>query len=921
MISSDRLEDAGALILTGGCYDLTTTPPYGPWVELVRSYPTSDEMLPPLPEPLREGSDIAGIGSQAELFELVRVFFAEVSLQRPLLLVLEDLHWSDPASLELLRYLARALHQFAVLIIITYREDELTRYHPLFQLLPLITRESDALRIELQRLNPAELRNLVLARGLPEADTNRLAAYLETRTSGNPLFATELLRALEIEGVLALDGRDMWLGELDEGYMPSIVVQVIEQRLARFGVEARQALEIAAIIGEEVPLELWEAVGKTQQHVLDAAIEQAFAIHVLDETANHQGVRFTHALIREVLYKGILLTRRRIWHQRVADVLMTAPDPDPDAVAFHLEHAVDSRLVDWLARAAERALHRQAQLMAADQFDRAQALLAGDPERMGERACLLFRSGLLLRHSDFARSIRLLEVAEEVALAANRSIIAHLAREHQGLVRSFQNDVRRGLDDMSAGVLALEQIEPAGREELERLEMVFGTRLSIQGRGTLALHLTIAGQFQGARKLLENWPEKEWERSPDAFRAAGRSYAVMGQPQEARQAMTRSRNMYEALGDLGQAGVDALDLLMEVQIPYAADNIQERHDLVRATQALWMRDTSVQMPDGPEHYSKTAWAFEYYLSGDWDRADEMLHRLDDPSYFIKASRFTPLRLQLTRHRGDLVAGREKILRYLPHGPATDPGTCRYPVLAAFQPFAAEIALDAGQIEQARAWLEANDRLLQWSGAVLGRAENQLLWARFHRLVGETAMARQHADRALTHATEPRQPLALIAAHRVLGELAVQARQYADADQHLQTSLDLVDACDAPFERALTLLEFARLRAAQRQTDAAQKLLDEVRAICEPLKAQPTLDQVTTLEAELADRSDELPFGLTPRELEVLQLVAEGLTDPEVAERLFVSPRTVSSHLTAVYTKLGVNSRTAATRLAVEQHLL
>jgi DNA-binding NarL/FixJ family response regulator len=148
-------------------------------------------------------------------------------------------------------------------------------------------------------------------------------------------------------------------------------------------------------------------------------------------------------------------------------------------------------------------------------------------------------------------------------------------------------------------------------------------------------------------------------------------------------------------------------------------------------------------------------------------------------------------------------------------------------------------------------------------------------------------------------------------------------RHDDAQTHLGESLALAKACAAPFERALTLLEFARLRAAQGQTDETHQILNEVRTICEPLQARPALEQVAAVEAQLQEqpRAAVTPFGLTPRELDVLRLVAEGLTDPEVAERLYVSPRTVSSHLTSVYTKLGVSSRAAATRIAVEHRFL
>ncbi|CAN5386980.1 hypothetical protein BH23CHL1_BH23CHL1_08120 [soil metagenome] len=914
----EQAEEQSVLVLTGGCYDLSTTPPYGPWIEISRAYPTTDDTLPILPDGLRQGGGMDGIGSQTQFFELIHDFFVAVRESRPLLLVLEDLHWSDPASLELLRYLGRSCAADSILLIVTYRDDELTRQHPLFQLLPLLVRETAATRIELQRFTSVDIQGLVARKGLPEADTVRLAAYLNNRTGGNPLFATELLLALETEGTLDTSADGMQLGDLDEEYLPSFILQVIEQRLARLGAGERRALEMAAVIGQEVSFDVWDAVNGLEPAALDATIQQALATHILEETPDHQSLRFTHALIREVLYAGVIPTRRRVWHRLTAETLMASPDPDPDAVAFHLEQASDSRHVDWLIRAGERADRRQAQLMAAEHFDRAQALLKGDPQRAGERAWLLFRAGLLLRHSDYGRSLRRLQEAEAVAWPAGRPVIAHLARAHKGLVTCFEDDYPRGLDDMHAGILGLEDLDTAARAELDGLTASLSTGLGVLGRGTLGLQMADAGKFQDAQTLLEDWHEREWETSPDAWRAAGTIHAMQGQPALARKALTHSQGMYEALNEPGQAGDDAFDYLRHVHIPYEADNVQERHQLIRVAQGLMARDPGVSMP---VHRAETLWAIDCILSGDWNRADTLLgwRQRHDPTSF---GFFDPWRLQLARLRGDSATVWDTIHRRLPDGPESKPGERRYFELAGLQVLAVELALDSGQTDEARSWLEAHDRLLVWSGAVPGRAENGLLWARYHLLYGDLAAAHRHATQAFEHASNPHQPLALIAAHRTLGDLDTRAGRHAEAERQFQQSLDLSDACATPFERALTLLGLARLRASQGQAEAAIELLGNVRAICEPLKATPTLEQTTALETELHEPSvvPTTPFGLTPRELDVLRLVSEGLTDAEVAERLFVSRRTVTSHLTSIYTRLGVSSRTAATRFAIEHNL-
>jgi DNA-binding CsgD family transcriptional regulator len=166
-------------------------------------------------------------------------------------------------------------------------------------------------------------------------------------------------------------------------------------------------------------------------------------------------------------------------------------------------------------------------------------------------------------------------------------------------------------------------------------------------------------------------------------------------------------------------------------------------------------------------------------------------------------------------------------------------------------------------------------------------------------------------------------VALLRAHRGLGEIETVAGRTAEAAAHLDEALALADACAAPYERALTLLAMAELRVTMGKADDARAALDEVRAICVPLNAALALARADALALHLtgATPAGDHPTGLSVREIEVLRLVAEGLTDAEVADKLSISPRTVGQHLRSVYNKLGVPSRAAATRFAVEHRLV
>ena len=238
----------GVPVWVGHCYKFVATPPYRPWMES-GIFDQRSEGVPP-PPMLGVGEESGAASSQAALFERMQEFLAAVTRQNPLVLILEDLHWSDPASLELLRFVSRNLNELRALLVVTYRDDEMTRQSPLYKLLPTLVRESGALRIELRRLSERAVQELVAARyGLAEADETWLVSYLTNLTAGNPFFTMELLRTLEEEFVLHREGEGWSLEDPSGIRVPSLLRQVIEGRLERLGEETQTQLAVAAMIG------------------------------------------------------------------------------------------------------------------------------------------------------------------------------------------------------------------------------------------------------------------------------------------------------------------------------------------------------------------------------------------------------------------------------------------------------------------------------------------------------------------------------------------------------------------------------------------------------------------------------------------------------------------------------------------------
>ena len=258
---------------------------------------------------------------------------------------------------------------------------------------------------------------------------------------------------------MLVPGEPHWaLGNLERARVPALLQQVVEGRLARLGDARADHLAVAAVVGQRVPLAVWQTVGGLSEDEVLQTVERAVDAQLLEAGDDGAEVGFAHALVREVLYEGILPPRRRVWHRRVAEVLAEVPGADPDAVAYHFTQAGDARAIDWLVRAGDRALRAYAWLTARDRFVAAVALMEGDAARAGERGWLLYRIGRLLRLGDPAQGVAYLAEAERVAQAVGDPLLAAYALVDRGLLLCIAAEIEQGLAALAAGVAALEAL-------------------------------------------------------------------------------------------------------------------------------------------------------------------------------------------------------------------------------------------------------------------------------------------------------------------------------------------------------------------------------------------------------------------------------------------------------------------------------
>jgi len=855
-------EEQGSLVLWGHAYDLSVTPPYGPWLEIFRQYRGLAPNLPPVPAFIFDAEALAKIGSQEALSMAVADFLRSVAAQQPLMLVLDDLHWFDQASSDFLRYLARQIADQRLLLTATYRSDELHRRHPLYTLLPLLVREAGAVRLEVHPLDEGGHRALIQQRYvLAEPDQERLEHYLVDRAQGNPLYASELLHALEDEGVLSRDADGWALGGLEQPRMPQLLMQVIEGRLARLSDETRELLQIAAVIGQTVPLILWQQVSGVVDEELVAVIEQGQAAQVLIEIDNGTSYQFRHALIREALYEEVVAPRRRLWHRKIGEVLAETRGAEPDSVAYHFLQAGDTQAIGWLIRAAERARRAYVWSTAAERFDAALARMAEQEAPARDQWVILTRLALVVRYADPRRAVALLEEAAKLAREAEVPGMVAFTTFLAGLNRCNIGDSRTGLPMMMQASNAFDALSAEDLAETHHSDVAGANWRESSLVGSVVLSLAEVGRLQEAgawaevlcsRPVPTLVPGQQGSAYADGVSGQSLLLALLGRVDEARRASEEAREAYGFI-EHHRRLAQVLDCQIQlIQLSYRTEELSERHQLADEAVRVAREAQGGGGTDHPLfHVLPLLW-----IEGEWGAVRDIVHLSGSPQYWGIRQRIELYRGWLGCAQGDVAVAHRAIATILADGHLTEPGEVHIVEALALQRLAAELALDAHDLPTARAWLDAHDRWLEWSGAVLGRAEGALRWAAYHHAAGDPASARAAAEQSLANASDPRQPLALIAVHRFLGQLDTEAQQFNGAEEHLTQSLTLATACAAPFERGLTLLEIARLRVAEHRPDDARAVLAEVRAICEPLGAKPTLARATELEQTLKAAGQE-----------------------------------------------------------------
>jgi DNA-binding CsgD family transcriptional regulator len=352
-----RTVEQKARVAIGACDPLSTPRPLGPLLDVAETL---------------SGLEAVEESSRDQLF---RDLLTNLSASKPTLLIFEDVHWADEATLDLLRFLGRRIGNAKALLIATYRDDEVGSKHPLRILLGDVATSSSVRRISLQPLSEKAVRQLAQGSGL---DT----AQLYQQTGGNPFFITEILA-------------------VKSGAMPATIRDAVLARVARLSFSSRAVLEVAAIIGARVESWLLTKVAGAEISAVEGCLDSGMLL------VQNDGFMFRHELARQAVLGTILPHRQSVLHTLVFEALKTSPSQDLARLAHHAEAAKNAEAVlEYAPRAAQLSAGLKAHREAVAQY--ARALRFADGLEPAKRASLI---------EAYAYECYLTEQLEEAALA------------------------------------------------------------------------------------------------------------------------------------------------------------------------------------------------------------------------------------------------------------------------------------------------------------------------------------------------------------------------------------------------------------------------------------------------------------------------------------------------------------------------
>lgn len=940
---------ADVRLLAGQCVDLgSVAAPYAPVKAALRTLiadigpervleaagPGRTALAALLPELAASDADAsaattapAGIGAATgQLHEGIAVLLETVSRERPVVLLIEDLHWVDAATLALLRFLLRSLGSSRVLTVLSYRTEDVTRGHPVRDFLSEAERDRWVERRELARLTRAQVRKLVKSLVVDESPSASALDTVFRRSDGVPFFVEELV---------GIDGCR------DEGFVPDTLRDLLLARYERLPEPAQELLRLISTGGVRIPHSLLSAVFAGTADELDAAARQCVLFGVL--TIEGDDYAFRHALVREAILSDLLPGERARFHARYAEAYEAASASGTRRLAaeisFHWLGAHDAaRAFPATMQAMREARAAAAYATAAQLGERALGLWDVVPEP--EAAAGMTKLELMGRTASHLRNAG----EGERSLALVKAALAECPRDDPQYPRLLRGKAMYLANVGRPGSIPVleEALEVLGDDALEdrmAVLIVLSGRLMIEGRYDAAI--------ETAERALGIALEIESPRDASiAANVAAVSRASRGEVEAGFTGLERARQL--AHGD----GAAMLRYWV---------NASDLHFLVgNHAEAVRLAEAGLEeaRKQGVERSSGVILASNavdpLFALGEWDRAAALIERALalDPSgpfgvYLHRARIWSILWL------GDPVRAAEQLRAVRPT--MADLMEIEEQTRLSVSRVAAEVALAGGDV--AGAWAEAR-RVLDERESPLPGYGLPLVWVAA-RVVGAARVAAgdgagrergggiADALAAEISAAEPalRDQLAAMVGwptHSLWAALVdaeLREAPGAGAGSDAEAWRAAAKAAAAPTAPGY-LAPYALLRQGEAELAAGDRaaakvtlqsafdlaLSGGVGAVREGVEqvaaaAGFTLDGgmgsgrvkagaapgIAGAAASDADATAEL----TARERQVLELIAEGLSNRQIGERLFISGKTASVHVSAILRKLGASTRTEA----------
>jgi ATP/maltotriose-dependent transcriptional regulator MalT len=919
----------GARVLAGGCVDMGGSElPYAPLLGALRGLvrETEPRLLERLvgagggelgrllPE-LQAGevrSEAVDPLAQARLFEALLDLFARTGVEAPVVLVIEDLHWADPSTRGFLSFLVRNIGRERLLLVATYRTDELHRRHPLRQVLGEVDRLPVVERLELAPFSRRELAEQ-LAAILDVSPDPALVEELFARSQGNAFFAEELLAAS---------------GEGAGQPIPDSLRDALTLRVERLSPQAGRMVRSAAVAGSLIGHRLLAATtGMTEDELLDA-LHEAIETNVLVQDPGSESYAFRHELMREALYDELLPRERVALHAALARALEDEP-----GIAVGTGAAAQ-RAVHW------SAAHELGHALAASAeagFEAERVRSFAEANSHFEHAVELWDRVFPEQRPDDVSLVDLVERAAEAAYLSGQS------QRAVTLTRSALEMLDPEQDPVAAG-LAYERL---GRYQLadyvggEALEAYQAAAALLPAEATAARASVLAGEAHilmlEGQALQAREPCEEAVRIArevgaahvecDALNTLGAVLAILGARDGAIEELRRAKQLAEELGapeqlrrayiNLGQAlehagrleeaAAVARDgwerLLPRIGTPARFMASEAGGRLVRL--GRWEEALAV-LGEAAEN-ARPHWTLALVLS-ELAHLQALRGELDAASANLASARQLPRGFEFWYTKEAAAAAAVALARGEPRAlrPIVDTNlpTRRSDPAFDVPPFVYALRGEADLAVQARAaGDEAEERV--------ARTRSQVLLTMVHTLTAEESRPLGGVPVELVLDAE----LCELEAGRASGEST------ADAWGGLAAKWEELGR---PYH-----LAYARLRegeAALAQGLSRERIVEPLasaRAIATQLRARPLLQDIEAVARRAriraapteADAVADEVAALTARELDVLRLIAAGHTNPEIGKALYMSPKTASVHVSRILAKLDVKTRTEAAGVA------